>query len=162
MRRQRVMVVFAALAVGLFLVEIRLIRLQFLQGEMWARESRRSTMQFETVPAERGWILDRHGEPLAKTEEVRELVFRFRDWRRSSALGQSAALAWLLDGQRRSGREAWEDADAWLEGLGAVRVAELGALEPRQRARDAQTYLGWLYGKAVVRFWPLSKSGRVH
>jgi len=32
-----------------------------------------------------------------------------------------------------------------------VRVAELGALEPRQRARDAQTYLGWLYGKAVVR-----------
>lgn len=149
MRRQRVTVVFAALAIGLVLVELRLIRLQLLQGEMWERESRRSTMQFETVPAERGWILDRHGEPLAKTEEVRELSFRFRDWRRSSALGQTAALAWLLDGQRRSARESWDAADEWLEGLGAARVADLGALQPKQRARDAQTYVQWLYGKAV-------------
>jgi len=151
MRRQRVMVVFAALVVGLVLVELRLIRLQFLQGEMWERESRRSTMQFETVPAERGWILDRHGEPLAKTEELRELDFRFRDWRRSSTMGRASALAWLLDGQRRSARESWDHADEWLVGLGAVRVAELGALEPRQRARDALTYLTWLYGKPVGR-----------
>lgn len=151
MRRQRVMVVFAALVIGLLLVELRLVRLQFLQGEMWERESRRSTMQFETVPAERGWILDRHGEPLAKTEEVRELEFRFRDWRRSSALGQTAALAWLLDGQRRSAEQAWESADDWLAGLGSARIAELGALQPKQRARDALTYVQWLYGKAVGR-----------
>ena len=151
MRRQRVTVVFAALVIGLALVELRLVKLQLLQGEMWERESRRSTMQFETVPAERGWILDRHGEPLAKTEEVRELDFHFREWRRSSGLGQAAALAWLLDGQRRTAREAWESADDWLDGLGAVRVEELGALQPKQRARDALTYVTWLYGKAVGR-----------
>ncbi|HZJ70285.1 MAG TPA: hypothetical protein VFF36_05085, partial [Planctomycetota bacterium] len=146
MRRQRVTVVFAALVIGLTLVELRLVRLQLLQREMWERESRRSTMQFETVPAERGWILDRHGEPLAKTEEVRELDFHFREWRRASGLGQAAALAWLLDGQRRTAREAWEAADDWLEGLGTVRVAELGALQPKQRSRDALTYVTWLYG----------------
>jgi cell division protein FtsI/penicillin-binding protein 2 len=149
-RQQRITVVFFALLVGLGLVELRLLRLQLLQNGLWARESRRSTMQFDTLPFERGWILDRGGEPLAMTEEVRDVLFRFRDWRRGTELGQAHALTWLLDGERRSAHEAYEQADTWLDALARVRVAQLAALRPRQRGRDAATYLGGLLGRQAA------------
>jgi penicillin-binding protein 2 len=147
LRQQRITVVFFVLLAGLGMVELRLLRLQLLQHDLWARESRRSTMQFDTLPFERGWILDRHGEPLAMTEEVRDVIFRFRDWRRGAALGQSAALMWLLDGERRSAHAAFEEADQWLDALARVHVAQLAGMQPRQRGRDAATYLGWLLGR---------------
>lgn len=147
MRQQRITVVFFVLLAGLGLVELRLLRLQLLQHGLWARESRRSTMQFDSLPFERGWLLDRHGEPLAMTEEVRDVMFRFRDWRRGAALGQAASLMWLLDGDRRSAHAALADADTWLDAVARVRVAQLAAMRPRQRARDAATYLGWLFGR---------------
>jgi cell division protein FtsI/penicillin-binding protein 2 len=149
-RRQRITVVFFALLAGLGLVELRLLRLQFLQNDLWVRESRRSTMQFDTLPFERGWILDRHGEPLAMTEEVRDVLFRFRDWRRGAALGQAAALMWLLDGERRSAHQALADAEQWLDALARVQVAQLAAMRPRQRGRDAATYMGWLLGRETA------------
>lgn len=146
MRRQRVTVVFVALIAALLVLEVRLIRLEIGQAEVWARESQRSTMRFESLPFERGWILDRHGEPLARTEQVRDVLFRFRDWRRGAVAGQLHALLWLLDGDRRSVREVHAATPEELDALGAVRVSDISSVRPFQRRRDAQTYLDWLFG----------------
>ncbi len=149
MRQRRVTIIFVVLLLGLVFVELRLVRLQLLQSDLWARESLRTTMQFEGLPFERGWILDRHGEPLARTEEVRDLQFRWRRWRRGSALGHVSELLWLLDGERRAMAEVVEGAPLRLVELGSVPIELLGAIEPRPRRRDILTYVGWLYGREL-------------
>lgn len=146
MRRRRVTVVFVALIAALIVLEVRLVRLQIGQSAVWARESQRSTMQFESLSFERGWILDRHGEPLARTEQVRDLLFRFRDWRRGSVSGQLHALLTLMDGERRTVRAVHTAVPEELDVLGTVSVAEIAAMRPYQRRRDTQTYFDWLLG----------------
>jgi cell division protein FtsI/penicillin-binding protein 2 len=140
--------VFVALIAALIVLEVRLIRLQLGQSAVWVRESQRSTMQFESLPFERGWILDRHGEPLARTEQVRDLLFRFRDWRRGSVSGQLHAMLTLMDGERRTVRDVHARTAEELDALGTVGVAEIAAMRPYQRRRDTETYLDWLLGDA--------------
>jgi|GEM_PF-1206559 len=149
MRQQRVTVVLAALLGGLVLVQGRLLRLQLFQNDVWQAESARSTRVFETLPAERGWILDRNGEPLARTEETRDLVFRFREWRQrgGAVTAHLASLLWLLDGQRRTVTEVHASVPELLEAVGRVTVAEVAAVQPRQRRSDVLSYLEWLYGE---------------
>jgi cell division protein FtsI/penicillin-binding protein 2 len=149
MRQRRVGVVLSVLLLGLGLVELRLLRLQVLQADAWRAESLRSTRLFESLPAERGWILDRHGEPLAATEEVRDLTFRFRDWRQKggSVAGHLLSLLWLLDGERRAVPDVHARVPELLDGLCGVTVSELAAVQPRQRRADVLSYLEWLLGE---------------
>ena len=153
MRQQRILAVLVVLTCGLVGIWLRLFRLQVVEHHVWASESERSLSSFETLPFERGWILDRHGEPLARTEEARDLHFRFRSWRQrdGAVLGHLVSVMWLLDGERRSVGETDRYAEPLLGGLGTITVAELGAIEPRQRRQDVLTYLGWLYGDALER-----------
>jgi len=51
----------------------RLVQLQLVEHERWAEMSRSYRMREETVPARRGWIVDRHGEVLVRNEEVHDL-----------------------------------------------------------------------------------------
>jgi len=150
MRQQRVTVVALVLLAGLFGIELRLMRLQVVENDLWQQESLRSTRAFETLPAERGWLLDRNGEPLARTEETRDLVFRFRDWRQKGGAvsAQLMSLLWLLDGQRRSVPEVAAGVPALLDAVGRITVAEIGAVQPRQRRADVLSYLEWVYGDA--------------
>ncbi len=144
-------VLFLAFLGGLVLVQGRLLRLQLFQNDVWQAESMRSTRVFETLPAERGWILDRRGEPLARTEETRDLVFRFREWRqRGGAVGAHLlSLLWLLDGQRRAVPEVLARVPDLLDAVGQVEVAGIAAVQPRQRRADVLSYLEWLYGEPL-------------
>jgi len=150
MRRRRVWVVFALVVAGLLVVEARLVRLQWQEAELWARESRRSTMTFRTWPFERGWILDRHGQPLAMSEEVTDLVFRFRDWRRGSAHGQVGSLLWLLDATRRLPARLEAAPPARLDELAALPVETLVTLPGKGRVSDVEFYVRRLFGDAAA------------
>lgn len=146
MRRRRVFLVFFVLLAGFALIEARLLRLQITENELWSTETRRTTRQFRTLPFERGWILDRHGEPLAMTEEVRSLTFTFRDWRRGAALGQTSLVYWLVNGERPSLWDLAERPEAYLAGVAELRLDDIAALEPRQRRADLGFYFGRLFG----------------
>ncbi len=149
MRQRRVGVVLVVLLAGLALVEARLVRLQIVQGDAWQAESVRSTSVLQTLSAERGWILDRHGEPLAATEDVRDLSFRFRDWRQKggAVTGHLLSLLWLLDGERRAVADVHAHVPELLDGIAPVTVAELAGVQPRQRRADVLSYLEWLLGE---------------
>jgi len=149
-RQQRITPILAALLIGFLLVGLRLVELQGMESDMWLRESERSTVRLVTLPFERGWVLDRHGQPLARTQEVRDLVFRFREWRRTTAAGQ-ASHAWVtLGAPRLPVADAVARAGELAADLGALRVDEIAALEPRQRRRDLGYYLEELFG---ARLW---------
>ncbi len=153
MRRQRVLVVLTVLLAGFAALQWRLVKLQVLQASVWGAESQRTTMTFEALPFERGWILDRNGEPFARTEEVRDLRFRFRDWRhwkRGAAAGQLGALLWLLDGERRTTRALLDELPADLSDLATLPVSALVAVQPRQRQLDARTFLKGLLGETFA------------
>ena len=149
MRRRRVAVIFVALMLGFAAVQVRLLKLQLLDHAIWAWEARRTAMSFESLPFERGWILDRNGVPLARTEELRDLTFRYRDWRRKAAVGQAALAAGMLDGQRRSVAEAYQRFDEHVAVLSEARVDDLKTVEPRALRSDLVWYLGRLLGSTV-------------
>ena len=162
MRRRRVSVVFVVAMLGFLVVQLRLVALQVGQADTWRWEARRTATRFTSLPFERGWILDRNGEPLARTEEVRDLTFRFRDWRRGTAVGQAAAAAWTLDGRRRSMRTTYDGFGQLLDELLALPLEVLdptldpafdaddeasAVLSPRQARRDLAWYLVKLLGR---------------
>jgi cell division protein FtsI (penicillin-binding protein 3) len=60
--------------VVLSLLSGRLIQLQGLDASSYAAEARSSRMQVVTVPALRGAILDRNGQPLAQSVEAYDIV----------------------------------------------------------------------------------------
>jgi len=151
MRQQRVGVVFFVLLVGYGLLALHLVRLQVVEHDMWERESLRSTMRYRSLPFERGWILDRHGEPLARTEEVSDLVFVYRDWRRDSVAGALSAAERLRHGERLSVSEALDFGDALLATFEQQSLAQIAALEPRARRSDLLFYVSALFGDDVGR-----------
>ncbi|GJM20804.1 MAG: hypothetical protein DHS20C15_07190 [Planctomycetota bacterium] len=140
-------VVFLTLLVGYGLLAAQLVRLQVVEHEMWSRESLRSTMRYRSLPFERGWILDRHGEPMARTEEVADLVFVYRDWRRESVAGALSAAERARHGDVLSVIEAIDFGDALLSRFESTRLSDIAALEPRARRADFLFYVGALFGK---------------
>ncbi len=147
MRKQRVTVVFVLLLIGLGVIEARLLRLQVVEHELWERESVRSTMTVETVPFGRGWILDRHGEPLAMTEEVRALEFEFGRWRKGAVVGQVSLAYWLVNGERIPLDDAVGRLSDYVDGLGDMTLEHFRSLTPDKRRVDLLTYLKWIYGE---------------
>lgn len=151
MRQQRIPVVLAVLMLGFLGIQARLVQLQAVEVDLWQRESRLSTVRFDSLPFERGWITDRRGVPLARTEEVRDLVFRYRDWRRDSVAGALAHAFWSLDQPLDTVPQALARVDERLAELGTVSVADIARQEPRQRRRDILFYVRRLVGERVTQ-----------
>ncbi len=152
MRKQRIVPVFALLMVGFAIVAVRLVKLQAVETSMWMRESERSTVRFQSRPFARGWIMDRLGRPLARTEEVRDLTFRYRGWRRGTVAGQ-ASHAWAAMGlERTTVPDAIERAETLLQTLGEVRISEISDLPSRLHRRDLGFYLQRLFGEDIWQF----------
>ncbi len=63
----------AVLALGALGVLARAAQLQLVQGARWRAEAERSRTMRLVLPARRGWIYDRHGVPLAVTQEYFEV-----------------------------------------------------------------------------------------
>jgi len=66
-------IAFAILFLGL---AVRLVELQVLEGERWARAARELRTRFETIPAARGTFFDRNGTPLVEDDSVYRLAIR--------------------------------------------------------------------------------------
>lgn len=146
MRQRRILPVFAVLMLGFLAVSARLVKLQGVEADMWLRESERSTVRFSSLPFDRGWITDRKGRPLACTEDVRDLTFRYRGWRRNTVAGQ-ANHAWVILGRpRETVPDAIDNAAQLVSALGDVRVDEIAALPSRGHRRDLGFYLARLLG----------------
>ncbi len=150
MRKRRVTGVFLLLFAGFLVVEARLLQLQIVEHETWAWEARRTARSYHSLPFERGWILDRNGEPLARTEELADLTFRYRSWRRGTVVGGAALALRHVDGRRRPMRTAYDEARGLLEELSHLPLADLVALQPRHRRTDLAWYLGRVFGQEVA------------
>jgi cell division protein FtsI (penicillin-binding protein 3) len=91
-------------------IVVRAAQLQLVQGDRWAAEAERQRTEHSVLPARRGGIYDRHGVPLAVTQEfyhvgvaVNELDDRRRAVRLlASRLGLSARAV-----QREIDRKRW-------------------------------------------------------
>src|ERR1051325_7893590 len=66
----RLRVVEVAVFLGLLLLLGRAGQVQLLQGRRWAEEARARRTERIGLPARRGALLDRHGAPLALTQET--------------------------------------------------------------------------------------------
>src|SRR5438132_13290912 len=66
----RLRVVEVAVFLGLLLLLGRAAQVQLLQGRRWAEEAQAQRTERIVLPARRGALLDRHGIPLALTQET--------------------------------------------------------------------------------------------
>src|SRR3989441_13194955 len=66
----RLQVVEIAVGLGLVLLVARAAEVQLLQGRRWAEESQAQRTERIVLAARRGALLDRHGTPLALTQET--------------------------------------------------------------------------------------------
>lgn len=142
--------VFALLMVGYGVVFAQLVRLQVMEHDMWAWESRRSASRLTSLPFERGWILDRDGVPLARTEAIDDLTFSHRAWRRGSVAGLVSGASWTLGALWRPPSARRTDPAADLSALSTLSVGEIASLEPFHRRDDlVGFYLSRLFGRSI-------------
>src|SRR2546430_13202118 len=66
----RMQVVEFGVLVGLALLVGRAVQVQILQGRRWAEEAQAQRTERIVLPARRGTLSDRHGTPLAVTQET--------------------------------------------------------------------------------------------
>src|SRR3989441_611649 len=66
----RLQVVEIAVGLGLVLLVARAAEVQLLQGRRWAEEAQAQRTERIVLAARRGALLDRHGTPLALTQET--------------------------------------------------------------------------------------------
>jgi cell division protein FtsI/penicillin-binding protein 2 len=86
--------VFAAV---LLLLIARLFHLQVIEHEHWTETARNSRIGQNTIPFQRGRILDRNGAVLATDRQAYDLYFRYRDFRRGFVAAQLLEALRLLD-----------------------------------------------------------------
>ena len=149
MRRRRIVVVFLAAMLGYAVILAQLVRLQVVESDTWVRESHRSSSRFRSLPFDRGWIFDRRGEPLALTEEVDDLAFEYRAWRRGSVAGLVSGASWVLGGPWRPPAEMRAALADALPLFGRLTVRDVAALQPRDRRRDLGFYIERLFGEPL-------------
>ena len=66
----RLQVVEVGVFVGLVLLVLRAAQVQIIQGRRWAEEAQAQRTERIVLPARRGTLYDRHGTPLAVTQET--------------------------------------------------------------------------------------------
>lgn len=147
-----------AFVLALSVLVARLYDVQVEEHEVWAKEAANLTRSFSVEPYRRGSILDREGRVLVRDEDVYELEFVWRDFRRGHPLGQVAQVLSLVELRsvplERVHRDLVQTAvdlvrlspaeiDAFGEGAalplrGRSGAAEVSGATPRERRRNAR------------------------
>jgi cell division protein FtsI/penicillin-binding protein 2 len=123
MRRFELPIAVFLLAVA-FLVA-RLHDVQVVQHDVWATEAANLVRSYQIEPYRRGTIRDRAGRVVVRDQEVYELEFVWRDFRRGHPLGQ-VAMAWSLAlGTPVSLEVALDDLDGMAQALVELTPGEL-------------------------------------
>ena len=105
----------------------RLWDVQVREHPIWAREAAGLVRSWFIEPYTRGEIRDRDGRLLVRDDEVYELDFVWRDFRRGHPLGQVAALRSLALGRPVGLAEAQGRLAQWAEELARLTPAEIDA-----------------------------------
>lgn len=125
-----------ASALGLALLLARMFQVQILEHETWAREAANLVRTWTFDPYRRGSIYDREGRLLVHDEDVYELDFIWRNFRRGHPLGQVAEARSVLFSEPVDLRDAYEHLPAWAMEL--VRLSPQ-ALDDFGRGRALET-----------------------
>jgi len=115
--------IIALVFVGLAILLARLFQVQILEHETWAREAQSLVRSGKSVPYHRGRILDREGRVLVKDEDIYQIEFSYRDFRRGHPLGEIAHARSSLEMRAVPLAEALANMEAW--------ACELVELSPR-------------------------------
>lgn len=165
--QRRFLPLVAVLAAGLVVIVLRLFQVQVVEAAVWGREAANLTRSSNIVPYHRGKITDREGRVLARDEDVYEIVFVYREFRRGYALAQIAHARSALELRAVPLAEALARLDEWARELVSITPAQLAAfargdavelggvhvpasadpvLEQRaRRAADVRWYIGALF-----------------
>lgn len=77
----RVWAVVAVIALGGLVVVARLVQLQIINHDQYAEQARTIHLDQETLLDRRGALLDRHGHPLAASEDTFDVMVEIQAWR---------------------------------------------------------------------------------
>lgn len=138
-----VAIVFA----GLLVLVARLFQVQLLEREVWGREAANLVRSSKIVPYHRGTILDRNGRAIVKDEDVYEVGFNYREFRRGHPLAQVAHARAALEMRAVSLGEAAGNLESWAAELVQLSPADLDAIGKGvvvRRASDLRYYIGEL------------------
>ncbi|MBK7875720.1 MAG: hypothetical protein IPJ77_08210 [Planctomycetes bacterium] len=166
--QRRFLPLVAVLALGLFVLVARLVQVQVFEAPVWGREAANLVRSSNVIPYHRGVIRDRNGVVLARDEDLYEVEFEYRAFRRGHVLGQVAHARSALELRSVPLAEAFEHLEDWARALVAITPEQLAAfargealaiggvvvpasadpvLEQRnQRAIDVRYYAGALLG----------------
>lgn len=111
------------LFVGMAVLIVRLFQVQILEHETWGREAQGLVRSSKVVPYHRGRILDREARVLVQDEDIYQVEFCYRDFRRGHPLGRIAHARSALEMRAVPLSEALRNMESW--------AAELVALSPR-------------------------------
>lgn len=116
-----------ALAACVLLLLARLYDVQLVEHDVWAREAAALVRSWTVEPYRRGTLYDRQGREIVRDEEVYELDFVWRDFRRGHPLGQVAQLGSLIGMRSISLPEAREHLLEWGEAFLRLSPADIDA-----------------------------------
>ncbi|MDA1264058.1 MAG: penicillin-binding transpeptidase domain-containing protein [Planctomycetota bacterium] len=94
---RRIGLPLVAFGFALCVVVARLYDVMVLENDVWAREAANLMRSWRVEPYLRGTIYDREGRVWVRDEQVYELEFVWRDFRRGHPLGQVAQMRSLVD-----------------------------------------------------------------
>lgn len=118
-----VAIVCAALVVLL----VRLIQVQLFEHDVWASQAAGLLRSSKVVPYHRGRILARDGRELVRDEDVYQVEFCYREFRRGHPIAQVAHARSTLELRAVPLAEAAAHLEAWSTELVLLSPAELDA-----------------------------------
>ncbi len=118
LRRFGPLMLLALICLGALLA--RSFQVQVLEHDLWAREAANLGRSWSIEPYQRGTIYDRKHRPIVRDEEVYELEFVWREFRRGHPLGQVAEARSLLCLLPISLEETLLNLEPWARELGRL------------------------------------------
>jgi len=111
--------------IGFVVLIARTFQVQVLEHDVWAQQASSLTRSSKILPSHRGSFLDREGRELVHDEDVYQIEFRYRDFRRGHPLGIVAHARAAIEMRPVSLDEAFANIDAWVESLVRITPQEL-------------------------------------
>lgn len=145
MLRERIGVLIAISAFALFLLFLRLFRLQVVEGEYWDQQGEQIRNKTDPIPFHRGTIFDRYGQILAEDLDVYHVEFSYRPFRRAHPIAQTAQLFSLLDDRFFPLESIAQSKESAARRICSISPAEIASLEFPSERSDARYYLARLF-----------------
>lgn len=125
--QRRFLPLVLVLVLGLVVLAARLVQVQVVEAAVWGREAANLVRSSNVIPYHRGVIRDRNGVVLAKDEDLYEVEFEYRSFRRGHALGVVAHARSALELRAVPLAEALDHLEEWARSLVAITPEELSA-----------------------------------